>query len=271
MKAVLYILIFCSNLISIAEAQTVKIFYENNNHDFILYCSNNEFSPVSILVNLDLTNLDFSEGGKKIFIIPERNAKFKIGVLTVREKGHATKFSYNFRSALGDVTLSKYDTLYEYDLPFKNGGEYKVHQGYNGAFSHQNEYAIDFTMPEGTEILAARDGKIIQVVQNNTESCPEEKCKKYNNFILIMHADGTFASYYHIKYNGSVVKVGDSVSKGTVIAYSGNVGWSSGPHLHFACFMGAFEKPKTIRTKFRIDTGKTVIELLEGSNYSRSY
>src|SRR5262249_35417178 len=154
----------------------------------------------------------------------------------------------------------------EYDLPFQKGKNYLVFQGYNGSFSHKNENSIDFTMPEGSEILAARDGIVVKVVQNNTESCPGEECKKYNNMIFILHPDGTFADYAHIRYNGSKVKVGDSVKKRDVIAYSGNVGWSSGPHLHFGCFIPDFGKWITIPTKFRIDNGDKSA-FLEEKNY----
>ena len=44
-----------------------------------------------------------------------------------------------------------------FDLPFENGQKFKISQGYNGAFSHQNENALDFDMPIGTKILAARE------------------------------------------------------------------------------------------------------------------
>jgi murein DD-endopeptidase MepM/ murein hydrolase activator NlpD len=144
-------------------------------------------------------------------------------------------------------------------------------QGYNGAFSHKNENSIDFTMPEGTEVLAARDGIVVKVVINNSESCPREDCKKFNNYVTVMHSDGTFASYVHIKYNGTKLNVGDTVKKGDLIAYSGNVGWSSGPHLHFVCFLGGFEKWNTLETKFKINKGDHAIFLTEGDTYLRDY
>jgi len=97
-------------------------------------------------------------------------------------------------------------------------------------------------MPENTDVLAARDGIVIQVVQNNTEGCPKEECKKFGNYILVYHPDGTFAEYVHIKFNGSKVKEGDSIKKGDIIGYSGNTGWSAGPHLHFDCFLPGIKK-----------------------------
>ncbi|AEW01127.1 Peptidase M23 [Niastella koreensis GR20-10] len=271
MKVFFCSLFLCVNLVFSGMAQTTKVFYEKKEQEFVIYADNNELCPVSLIINLDLSNLAFSDKDKKVFVIPPKTERFRIGKLTPVNKNDGTKFSYNYKTALGDITVKKYDTSFVYDLPFQKGNLFRVHQGYNGIFSHQNEKAIDFTMPEGTEILAAREGRVVQIVQNNTESCPNEECKKYNNHIIIMHADGTFGCYAHIKYNGSKVKPGDYIQKGSVIGYSGNVGWSSGPHLHFACFLPAFDKWQTLETKFRIDNGENVVLLMEGKEYKRDY
>jgi murein DD-endopeptidase MepM/ murein hydrolase activator NlpD len=172
---------------------------------------------------------------------------------------------------MGDVTITNYDKLYQYDLPFCKGGAFRLNQGYNGQFSHRDENALDFTMPEGTEIVAARDGIVVQVETGNTEACPREECSKFNNYIVIMHVDGTFAKYLHIRHDGSTRRVGSPVKRGDVIAYSGNVGWSSAPHLHFVCILPAFGKSNSLETQFRIDTGNSAVLLQPGNLYSRAY
>lgn len=271
MKKFLLVTLISVCITSAVKAQTFKIFSENKNQGYVIFCSNAEFYPMSISLDLDITNLGFSEGEKKVFVIPPKSEKFKIGELTIKENGSKYKFSYKYQSAIGDVTKTDYDRSFEYDLPFQKGKSYMVNQGYNGNFSHQNENAIDFTMPEGAEVLAARDGIIVQVVQNNTEACLKEECKKYNNYISIMHVDGTFAYYAHIKYNSSKYKLGDVVKRGDVIAYSGNVGWTSAPHLHFMCLTSSFEKWNSIETKFRINKGDKAVTLKEGITYLRDY
>ena len=61
----------------------------------------------------------------------------------------------------------------------------------------------------------------------------DPKFEPYGNFIKIYHGDGTIGSYVHLKRNGSIVEKGDKIEKGQLIGFSGNTGWSSGPHLHF--------------------------------------
>jgi len=99
----------------------------------------------------------------------------------------------------------------------------------------------------------------------------KEKCKKYNNLIIIYHPDGTFAEYTHIKHNGSKVKIGDKVSKGQLIGYSGNVGWSSGPHLHLVIFNQNLDNRETLKTKFKTGDGSIIEYLVEKEEYSRNY
>lgn len=253
------------------NAQNLKLFYETKNGGYVLYASNGEWYPVSISLDLDLTNMSFSGGSKKLFIVPSKNEKFRIGDITIDKDGSRYKFSYNYKYTMGDVSITDFDRSFEYDLPFQKGKSFRVFQGYNGSFSHQNENALDFSMPEGTEITAARDGVVVQVVQNNTRSCATEECKQYNNYVTILHSDGSFATYAHIKHNGSKVKPGDAVKKGDVIAYSGNTGWSSGPHLHFVCFTALFEKRNTLETKFKIDKGEQAVLLKQGNSYTRDY
>jgi len=271
MKQILLITLLSLSLSARLNAQKIKLFTEKMDRGFIIYATNNELYAISVSLDLNLTNLLFSENQKKIFVIPAKSEKFKVGELTGAENSIRYDFSFKFKSTMGDVTITKYEKSFLYDLPFQKGKSYKLFQGYNGSFSHQNENAIDFTMPEGSEVIAARDGIVVKVVKNNTESCPREECKKYNNFIMIMHSDGTFANYGHIKYNGTNLNIGDNVKKGNVIAYSGNVGYSSGPHLHFVSFLGGFEKMNTLETKFRIGKGDTAIILKEGSTYLRDY
>ena len=54
------------------------------------------------------------------------------------------------------------------------------------------------------------------------------------NFVRILHDDGTMALYAHLKTDGVLVRVGQQVQAGQQIGLSGNTGFTTGPHLHFA-------------------------------------
>ncbi len=125
---------------------------------------------------------------------------------------------------------------YDYRLPF-DYGRVRVDQGPGGSFSHsdpQNLHAVDFAVPEGTRIVAAREGLVMQVESDYDKAgLNSEKYGGRANFIRILHPDGSMAVYAHLQPEGAQVRVGQYVSKGQYIALSGNTGFSTAPHLHF--------------------------------------
>ncbi len=267
-----YFFVFALSIFNTIYAQqNATIFSENKSNGATLYAVNKGFCPSTVVLDLNLNNMVFSMGEQKVFVIPAGSEKMLLGDIGPADPKKRFSFSYKYQSVIGDATLKGYDTAYIYDLPFAKGQKFKLTQGYNGKQTHQNQNALDFTMAEHNLVVAARDGIVMKVVDNNSESCPNETCLKFNNVITIYHSDGTFADYAHIQYNGSKVRPGDKVQKGQVIAYSGNTGWSSGPHLHFAVFFLQNNHPTSIETRFRIGDGKQVTMLTEKEFYSKDY
>lgn len=139
----------------------------------------------------------------------------------------------------GSPNLTSYDTLYNYNLPFLKGKRYRILQGQNTNFTHKgsfSRYAIDFKMKIGQTVCAIREGIVVKVTQKYSKGGRNKKYKPYANMVIIYHRDGTFAQYVHLKKNGSLVQVGNTVKKGQPIGYSGNTGMSTEPHLHFALY-----------------------------------
>lgn len=264
----LYLLCFISTLYA---QDNFKIYYEETQNGFNIVADNDEFCPISAKIDLDIENLKSSNGNHKVFVIPARSKQHVITELTVIDRKKRMKLglstSYNF----GDHTLSTYDKNFKYYLPFAKGESYWLSQGYNGKTSHQNENALDFKMPMGTKIYAARGGVVIDIEESFSRSCTGSDCAKYNNYIVIYHDDGTFAEYTHIKKDGAKVNIGDKVSIGEHIGFSGDVGWATGPHLHFIVFYQRIKERETLKTKFLIDQGKRIIELVEKEKYTRAY
>ena len=83
---------------------------------------------------------------------------------------------------------------------------------------------IDLRANIGTPILAPADGVVKFITYNQNSG--------YGNVISLIHNYGFENSYAHLQ-NKPAVKEGQFVKKGDLIAYSGNSGMSTGPHLHY--------------------------------------
>jgi murein DD-endopeptidase MepM/ murein hydrolase activator NlpD len=80
---------------------------------------------------------------------------------------------------------------------------------------------LDFLAETGTPIRAAASGIVLSA----------ERTPDYGNIVKIDHGSGVETRYAHT--SKMLVKAGDRVEKGQVIAEVGNTGRSTGPHLHF--------------------------------------
>ena len=74
----------------------------------------------------------------------------------------------------------------------------------------------------------------------------------------ILHDDGTFALYAHLNWNSIRVNPGDRVQAGQYIADSGNTGFSSGPHLHFAVQRNLGMRVESMPVTFRGPGGSPI-------------
>jgi murein DD-endopeptidase MepM/ murein hydrolase activator NlpD len=124
-----------------------------------------------------------------------------------------------------------------YSLPFKKEKKLIAISHPKAHFDHF-KHAIDFILPEGMPILAARGGRVVDVKVDSNKGGFNLKYNnlKYLNYITLKHDRGEYSQYCHIKHNGALVKVGQKVKPGQKIALSGNTGFTSQPHLHFMIF-----------------------------------
>jgi murein DD-endopeptidase MepM/ murein hydrolase activator NlpD len=146
----------------------------------------------------------------------------------------------------------KEDTSYIYWLPYKKGDRHLFIQGANSSFSHKGELSFDFKMKKGSKICAARPGIVIATKSDSNNGGLKDEFLDDGNHIIVQHDDGSTAHYWHLLQNGVVVKIGDNVTKGQIIGYSGNTGYTAFPHLHFQLIDAS---GKEILPRFRTKRG----------------
>jgi murein DD-endopeptidase MepM/ murein hydrolase activator NlpD len=165
------------------------------------------------------------------------------------------------------TSVTKNTDNYQYQLPFDKGDKHRVVQGYGGLFSHSHIAALDFEMPIGTAICAARAGLIFSYKDDSDEGGPFSEYKNKANYIIIKHDDGSFGCYWHLKKNGVLIKSG-RVAVGQQIGFSGATGQVLQPHLHFSVKRKLnYQMNSFVKTKFKTAIGITLLE--NGESYER--
>lgn len=116
------------------------------------------------------------------------------------------------------------------------------------AYSSQFHNGIDIRASVGTPVFAAESGRVIAV--GNTDSyCPpiwygrKRYGGSYGKYIVIKHENNLSTLYSHLSLQS--VRVGAIIKRGDLIGYTGNTGFTTGPHLHFSVYAniyGAGEK-----------------------------
>ncbi|MDE2465673.1 MAG: M23 family metallopeptidase [Alphaproteobacteria bacterium] len=97
---------------------------------------------------------------------------------------------------------------------------------------------VDFAVPVGTPVMAAGAGVIkFEGVERG-----------YGNFLMIKHNQEYTTAYAHLSRFAPGIHVGVRVRQGQIVAYSGNTGLTTGPHLHYEVRVdGKPVNPETIK------------------------
>lgn len=175
------------------------------------------------------------------------------------------KNELQYNLLLGELNAI-HDPKYQYMLPYPEGISHKLIQGNHGNHTHntpQSQYAFDFKMDEGSYVAAARGGVVGFIKEHNKEGGKDKRLMNKVNLIMICHDDGTIGVYAHLRHEGALVEIGEHVFSGQVIGFSGNTGYSTGPHLHFSVLAG--ERSVPIRFRNLPET------LVEGESYEQNF
>lgn len=225
------------------------------------YVYNDYYGPAQIHLALsDVENIMTDAPTPLALVVPPRQEVRALGLEVMDSK---QDYSYNLKvTSVVGPPLEHIDRSTTYRIPYAGGSAFEVTQAFFGEFSHNtpdSEYAVDIAMPEGTPILAARGGLVMDVNRDFIGNGADfEKYGARANRVRILHDDGTMAEYAHLKAESVRVIPGTRVKAGQVIAESGNTGFSTGPHLHFVIQQNDGTQLRSIPFTFRLEDGTLI-------------
>lgn len=151
------------------------------------------------------------------------------------------ELQFTWKAALGSPQ-AVHAPPHPYRAPFAIGSTFTITQAYPTRLTHvtpDSQYAVDIALPDGTPVYAARAGTVINVRHDSFRGAALPALLDQANVIEILHEDGTIAVYAHLHWDSIRVRIGQRLQVGEYIANSGNTGFTTGPHLHFAVWRNA--------------------------------
>jgi murein DD-endopeptidase MepM/ murein hydrolase activator NlpD len=206
--------------------------------------------PAPISVRLTLSAAENVATSQPVPVLAVVRPHSEMVLLQIRpaDPTRGLRFSSQTAYNLGNFH-ARHDPQASYRLPFADGISVVIGQAADGPLTTHSaadsEQAVDFTLPENTPVVAARDGTVIETESANRYGGRDRVLLTMANFVRILHADDTVATYAHLAPGGVTVTPGQRVSAGTLIGYSGATGYTAGPHLHFVV-----QKPEPTATGF---------------------
>ncbi len=142
----------------------------------------------------------------------EAQIKFILDPNTIPTKGTAV-----FRWPLDNPYITQYFGYTKFAL--------------SGAYNGSKHNGVDMGTPVGTKIYAPLTGTVRNI--GNTDLVPG--CYSWGKWVLIDHPNGLSSMFAHLSQIS--VAPGQQVTTGQIIGYSGNTGYSTGPHLHYTVYV----------------------------------
>lgn len=223
-----------SRIIETDRSGTVRLMVRRSGHAQIMDVRNDMDVPISVVLGITRAVNVAGIGRAPIQRSVPPHSQVRLVSLHKRDARFPISYRHSFSYAVDyspEPGKSGPVAGPVYELPWV-GGPFQLSQGAGGDFSHSNprsRYAVDIAMPEGTPIVAARGGTVLEVRNNQSGRQPSPA----GNQVRIRHDDGTHGAYLHLQRGSVRVAPGDRVATGTLLAKSGNTGRSTGPHLHF--------------------------------------
>lgn len=247
-------------LADVAAPPAVTVTRRTVENSVELVATNGCFCPVEIAVRLvDPQNVGGPESTLARLVAPARRETVLM-TLTPAEPAQPFRFGFQYYAVLGEPE-ARHDAQEPYRAPFALARSFKVTQAFPTRITHRDvasTYAVDIEMPVGTQVYAARNGTVIEVASQFFEGGADPENARNANIIRVLHPDGTMAIYAHLNWDSIRVKPGKVVRRGEYIADSGNTGFTTGPHLHFAVQHNAGLRLESVPIEFEGQGGARV-------------
>ena len=239
----------------------IKMRREGQNESPVYLLYNDFWGPVEIELKFEEAVNVLSEPALPArFILPAQTERTLLGIGAL-DQSKGFQYRLSLSSVPGRPIKSPLQGIVVLP-PFSPDEEYPISQGFKGEKTHNSPdstYAVDIAMPVGTAIHASRGGTVMDVEEDfNRGGTDFKKFADKANHVRIVHDDGTMALYAHLDLASVIVRPGARVRRGQKIARSGNTGFSSGPHLHFAIQQNTGMQLISIPFKFRTPDGTTI-------------
>lgn len=169
----------------------ISVYRTSERTGMVYYAENYTYYDIDLTVKLDvfkeLVDKSIPDSTREIITPTNGSDPQRIKLLKLSEKLKKPPIP-DFEYYTGNPHASH--TKPGYTLPFPHGKEFNCSQGFNNASgTHGGMHAVDFVMPRGTTVTAARGGTVVFIGRS----------RKNSWLVRIRHDDGTYGEYGHLK------------------------------------------------------------------------
>ena len=252
------------------EKPEIRLLQRSTPSGVTLVAQNTFFGPIQIAFRLNaVENVSPETPRTGLVVLPPRS-ETELVVVGKSVDQVELRFESEFQYLPGEPG-AEHRPEQPYRLPYALSTSVRVSQAFPDKKTHQDpasQHAVDFVMPIGTDVFAARDGVVIEVASDFFENGTNYQVDGPRaNVVRVLHDDGTMALYVHLNWNTIRVVPGQHVRRGEYLADSGNTGFSTGPHLHFVVQRNQGGSLLSVPLEFA-DANGAPITLASGQSYT---